>query len=221
MDARGLELDAGNVAAAVARGLSVIQGDADTDLADYPDDDFDYAILSQTLQTTRAPDVVLDHLVADRPPRLRLVPQFRALAGAAVAAVGRADAGDAAAARTMVLTRPISTTSRSTISARSSRGGASTRRGGAWFLAGRPSRPSRPVAISAPNTRCSCCGVSQDLTARNRAMTPTATSRPCACNGVRSGKWGTPSIMQSEPRGDAVVAHQRDTGVEADAGIAR
>lgn len=63
VDARGLELDAGNVAAAVSRGLSVIQGDADADLADYPDASFDYAILSQTLQTARRPDVVLDHLL--------------------------------------------------------------------------------------------------------------------------------------------------------------
>ena len=63
VDARGLEIDAGNVALAMARGLSVIQGDADVDLADYPDRSFDYAILSQTLQTARAPDVVLDHLL--------------------------------------------------------------------------------------------------------------------------------------------------------------
>ncbi len=63
VDARGLEIDAANVSAAVARGLSVIQGDADTDLADYPDDSFDYAILSQTLQTTRRPDIVLEHLL--------------------------------------------------------------------------------------------------------------------------------------------------------------
>jgi methionine biosynthesis protein MetW len=62
-DARGLELDPGDVAAAVARGLSVVQGDADTDLADYPHASFDYAILSQTLQTTRRPDWVLDQLL--------------------------------------------------------------------------------------------------------------------------------------------------------------
>jgi methionine biosynthesis protein MetW len=62
-DARGLELDAGDVATAMARGLSVVQGDADVDLADYPTDAFDYAILSQTLQTTRHPDVVLEHLL--------------------------------------------------------------------------------------------------------------------------------------------------------------
>lgn len=63
IDARGLEIDAGNVAECVARGLSVLQGDADTDLADYPDKSFDYAILSQTLQTTMRPDLVLDQLL--------------------------------------------------------------------------------------------------------------------------------------------------------------
>ncbi|TKD53238.1 methionine biosynthesis protein MetW [Sphingomonas baiyangensis] len=63
VDARGLEIDPVNVATAVARGLSVVQGDADVDLADYPDASFDYAILSQTLQTTRHPDRVLEHLL--------------------------------------------------------------------------------------------------------------------------------------------------------------
>ncbi|PTQ13340.1 methionine biosynthesis protein MetW [Sphingomonas oleivorans] len=63
VDARGIELDGTNVSAAVARGLSVVQGDADTDLANYPTDAFDYAILSQTLQTTRAPDKVLGELL--------------------------------------------------------------------------------------------------------------------------------------------------------------
>ena len=62
-DARGLEIDSRNVAAAVGRGLSVIQGDADIDLAGYPDASFDYAILSQTLQTCRAPDAVLGQLL--------------------------------------------------------------------------------------------------------------------------------------------------------------
>lgn len=63
VDARGLEIDPANVSAAVARGLSVVQGDADADLAGYPDQAFDYAILSRTLQTTRRPDRVLDHLL--------------------------------------------------------------------------------------------------------------------------------------------------------------
>jgi len=63
VDARGLEIDPDNVSRAVARGLSVIQGNADTDLADYPDASFDYAILSQTLQTTMRPDLILDQLL--------------------------------------------------------------------------------------------------------------------------------------------------------------
>ncbi len=62
-DARGMELDPGNVAQCVGRGLSVIQGDADADLAFYPDLSFDCAILSQTLQTTMRPDRVLDELL--------------------------------------------------------------------------------------------------------------------------------------------------------------
>lgn len=62
-DARGLEIDAVKVATAVGRGLSVVQGDADRDLASYPDGSFDVAILSQTLQTTHAPHLVLDHLL--------------------------------------------------------------------------------------------------------------------------------------------------------------
>lgn len=63
VDARGIELDGANVAAAMARGLSVIQGDAEADLQDYPDASFDYAILSQTLQTTMRPDLVIEQLL--------------------------------------------------------------------------------------------------------------------------------------------------------------
>lgn len=63
VDARGMEIDAEQVERCVARGLSVIQGDADRDLVDYPDKSFDVAILSQTLQTTRRPDLMLDQLL--------------------------------------------------------------------------------------------------------------------------------------------------------------
>jgi len=62
-DARGMELNPAKVADCVAKGLSVIQGDADEDLAFYPDGSFDYAILSQTLQTTKRPDRVLEELL--------------------------------------------------------------------------------------------------------------------------------------------------------------
>ncbi|MGL5838154.1 MAG: methionine biosynthesis protein MetW [Sphingorhabdus sp.] len=63
IDARGLEIESANVSAAVARGLAVVQGDADTDLANYPDHAFDYVILSQTLQTTYRPDLIMDQLL--------------------------------------------------------------------------------------------------------------------------------------------------------------
>jgi methionine biosynthesis protein MetW len=63
VDARGIELSREGVAGCVSRGLSVIQGDADTDLGDYPDDAFDYVILSQTIQATRAPKRVLENML--------------------------------------------------------------------------------------------------------------------------------------------------------------
>ena len=63
VDARGIDVSAANVAGAVARGLSVVQGDADADLADYPDGAFDMAILSDTLQAMQRPATVLAELV--------------------------------------------------------------------------------------------------------------------------------------------------------------
>jgi methionine biosynthesis protein MetW len=63
VDARGIELSREGVASAVARGLSVVQGDADTDLVDYPDRAFDVAVLSQTLQAVHQPLTVLAELL--------------------------------------------------------------------------------------------------------------------------------------------------------------
>ena len=63
VDARGVEIEREKVNACVARGLSVIQGDADNDLADYPDDAFDYTILSLTIQATHRPRTVLENLL--------------------------------------------------------------------------------------------------------------------------------------------------------------
>jgi methionine biosynthesis protein MetW len=51
------------VQACVSAGLSVIQGDADTDLEAYPDGAFDYVVLSQTLQTVTSPRIVLEHML--------------------------------------------------------------------------------------------------------------------------------------------------------------
>ncbi len=59
VDGRGIELSQEGVNASVTRGLSVIQGDADADLRDYPDNAFDYVILSQTIQATRNPREVM------------------------------------------------------------------------------------------------------------------------------------------------------------------
>ncbi len=63
VDGRGIELLQQNVNACVARGLPVMQGDADTDLGEYPSAAFDVAILSQTIQATRSPRDVLNHLL--------------------------------------------------------------------------------------------------------------------------------------------------------------
>ena len=62
-DVRGIEIDGASVERCVAQGLSVVQGDADRDLRDYPDKGFDYAVLSQTLQTAVRPDRMLDELL--------------------------------------------------------------------------------------------------------------------------------------------------------------
>lgn len=76
IDARGIELSMDGVRACVATGLSVIQGDADTDLSDYPDDAFDYVILSQTLQAMRHPEKVLQNLVRIGRHAIVSVPNF-------------------------------------------------------------------------------------------------------------------------------------------------
>lgn len=67
-DGRGVEISTSGVSACLARGLAVVQGDADRDLIEYPSHAFDYAILSQTLQAVVAPRDVLIQLlrIADR-----------------------------------------------------------------------------------------------------------------------------------------------------------
>ncbi|MEP3247894.1 MAG: methionine biosynthesis protein MetW [Sneathiella sp.] len=63
VDGRGIELSQEGVNACVSKGLSVVQGDADMDLVDYPDKGFDYAILTQTLQATHRPKEVMAQLL--------------------------------------------------------------------------------------------------------------------------------------------------------------
>ena len=63
VEARGVEISGERVHRAIARGVSVYQGDIDQGLADYPDQAFDYVILSQTLQETREPRKVLREML--------------------------------------------------------------------------------------------------------------------------------------------------------------
>lgn len=63
VDARGMEIDMKEATEAVANGLAVIHGDADTDLAFYPDDAFDYVVLSRTLQAVERPREVLSQML--------------------------------------------------------------------------------------------------------------------------------------------------------------
>src|SRR6201985_351975 len=63
VDGRGIEISQANVNACVARGLAEVQGDAETDLVDYPAQVFDAVIPSQTIQATEKPRVVMEHLL--------------------------------------------------------------------------------------------------------------------------------------------------------------
>lgn len=73
---RGIEISQQGVHRAIAKGLSVIQGNADTDLAYYPEQAYDYVVLSQTLQTLKDPREVLTHLVRIAKHAIVSVPNF-------------------------------------------------------------------------------------------------------------------------------------------------
>ena len=75
-DARGLEISHDGVQKGVERGLSIVQGNADTDLPNYPDNGFDIAILSQTLQATHNPRQVLTELLRIAPRVVLSIPNF-------------------------------------------------------------------------------------------------------------------------------------------------
>ena len=63
VDARGVEISGAKVQRAIARGVSVFQSDIDEGLADYPDQAFDYVVLSLTLQETRHPRLVVREML--------------------------------------------------------------------------------------------------------------------------------------------------------------
>jgi methionine biosynthesis protein MetW len=76
VDGRGVELSQSGVNQCVSRGLSVIQGDADTDLVYYLNKGFDYVILSQTLQATRNPRLVLEQMLRIGTYAIVSIPNF-------------------------------------------------------------------------------------------------------------------------------------------------
>ena len=76
VDGRGIEISQKGVNDSVARGLSVVQGDADSDLVDYPDAGFDYVILSQTLQATHRPRVVVEEMLRIGRKAIVSIPNF-------------------------------------------------------------------------------------------------------------------------------------------------
>ena len=76
VDGRGIEIGQQGVRACVSRGLSVVQGDADTDLDDYPSNAFDYVVLSDTLQAMHRPRDVLANLVRIAQRSIVSLPNF-------------------------------------------------------------------------------------------------------------------------------------------------
>ncbi len=76
IETRGLELDQNNVQECIYKGLAVIQGDAETDLYQFPDQSFEYVVLSQTLQAFYKPDKVLDELLRIGKSVIVSIPNF-------------------------------------------------------------------------------------------------------------------------------------------------
>ena len=76
IDVRGLELNEENVEICISKGLSVIEGNAETELGQFPDKSFDFVILSQTLQAFYNPVTVLEHLLRIGKSSIVSIPNF-------------------------------------------------------------------------------------------------------------------------------------------------
>ena len=76
VDTRGLEISKNNVQMCISKGLSVIEGNAEKDLQQFPDLSFDYAILSQTLQAFYDPEKVIDDLLRVANKAIVTIPNF-------------------------------------------------------------------------------------------------------------------------------------------------
>ena len=76
IDVRGLELNEENIESCISKGLSVIEGNAETELGQFPNKSFDFVVLSQTLQAFYSPVVVLDHLLRIGKSSIVSIPNF-------------------------------------------------------------------------------------------------------------------------------------------------
>jgi methionine biosynthesis protein MetW len=76
IETRGLELDQNNVQECIYKGLTVIQGNAETELYQFPNQSFDYVVLSQTLQAFYKPDKVLNELLRIGKSVIVSIPNF-------------------------------------------------------------------------------------------------------------------------------------------------
>ena len=76
IDVRGVEISKNNVQKCVGKGLTVIEGDAEKDLIQFPDRSFDFVILSQTLQAFLNPEIVINELLRVGKKAIVTIPNF-------------------------------------------------------------------------------------------------------------------------------------------------
>ena len=76
IDIRGIEISKNNVQKCIGKGLTVIEGDAEKDLIQFPDSSFDYVILSQTLQAFLNPEKVISELLRVGKKAIVTIPNF-------------------------------------------------------------------------------------------------------------------------------------------------
>ena len=76
IDIRGIEISKNNVQKCVEKGLTVIEGDAEKDLSQFPNSSFDFIILSQTLQAFLRPEIVINELLRVGKKAIVTVPNF-------------------------------------------------------------------------------------------------------------------------------------------------
>jgi methionine biosynthesis protein MetW len=76
IDIRGLEISKNKVQNCIEKGLTVIEGNAEKDLKQFPDKSFDYVILSQTLQAFLNPELVINELLRVGKKAIVTIPNF-------------------------------------------------------------------------------------------------------------------------------------------------